>query len=397
MSRAARIAAAFAAALAIGLSACGARSGDSTTSGTATTTQATETVAAPQAPRAVQGYPAIATKNTTRVATDSDVDTAAAVARIVFPGGGEGQIPSAVTLADAGDWRAALAGAVLMAPPLRAPLLYTQDGEIPAATRDALAALRPQGAARAGGAQAIRLGTAAGPSGLRVTSLAGADPYTLARNIDDYRSRVAGRPSAAVVVVPADSPSFAMPAAAWAAKSGDPVLFTARDRLPEQTAQAISSHGRPRIYLLGTTKVVTAAVEGALSKLGTVTRIAESDAPRTAVAFARFQDGPFGWGIVDPGHGFVFANPGRPGDAGAAAPLSASGMYGPLLLTAPGGSLPASVADYLLDVRPGYSSDPVRGVYNHAWIVGDPRAVGVAAQATIDGLLEIAPVKAKAP
>ena len=81
----------------------------------------------------------------------------------------------------------------------------------------------------------------------------------------------------------------------------------------------------------------------------------------------------------------------------AAAPLSASGTYGPLLLTAPGGSLPRSVANYLLDVKPGYSSDPVRGVYNHGWIVGDTRTVGVAAQATIDGLLEIAPVPAKKP
>lgn len=383
-----------AAVLTVALGACGReRGGDVTTS--------TVTVGGPQADApvvaATGGYPATATKNTTRVATASPIDTAAAVARIVFPGGGEGQLPDAVVLADAGDWRAALAGAVLMAPPLRAPLLYTENGEIPDATADALKALRPQGAERANGAQAIRLGPAAGPSGLRVTSLPGADPYTLARSIDDYRSRVAGRPSASVVVVPADAQQYAMPAAAWAAKSGDPVLFTARDRLPGPTAAAIRAHGRPRIYLLGPPSVASPAVEGALSKLGTVTRIAEADAPSTAVAFARFQDGAFGWGIVDPGHGFVFANPGRPGDAGAAAPLSASGMYGPLLITSPGGALPRSVAEYLLDVRPGYSSDPVRGVYNHGWIVGDPRAVGVAAQATIDGLLEIAPVKARKP
>ena len=380
--------------LALGLGACGRdRGGDQATR---TVTVSGGQTSAP-APQAVSGYPASATKNTTRVATTSPVDTAAAVARIVFPGGGSGQLPDAVALADAGDWRAALAGAVLMAPPLRAPLLYTENGEIPEATADALKALRPQGSARANGAQAIRLGPAAGPSGLRVTALPGADPYTLARSIDDYRSRVAGRPSASVMVVPADAQQYAMPAAAWAAKSGDPVLFTARDRLPDPTAAAIRAHGRPRIYLLGPASVVSPAVEGALSKLGTVTRIAEADAPSTAVAFARFQDGAFGWGITDPGHGFVFANPGRPGDAGAAAPLSASGTYGPLLITAPGGALPRSVADYLLDVRPGYSSDPVRGVYNHGWIVGDPRAVGVAAQATIDGLLEIAPVNTRKP
>jgi len=97
--------------------------------------------------------------------------------------------------------------------------------------------------------------------------------------------------------------------------------------------------------------------------------------------------------VVDPGHGLVFASPARPADAGAAAPLSASGTYGPLLLTDAGGGLPRSVASYLLDIRPGYSSDPVRGVYNHGWIVGDPAAVSVDTQATIDGLLEIAPVK----
>ena len=387
--------------LAAGLAACG---GDDTTTTTssattaATTATSTPAAVAPSAQSApAAGYPAAATKNTTRVDTPGPVDTAAAVSRIVFPGGGKGQLPDAVVLADADDWRGALAGAVLMAPPLRAPLLYTDNGEIPAATADALAALKPAGSARANNAQAIRLGTAAGPSGLRVTSLAGADPYTLAQSIDDYRSRVAGRPSAAVMVVPADRPEYAMPAAAYAAKSGNPVLFTARDTLPAPTRAAITAHGRPHIYVLGPASAVSAAVEAQLSQLGTVTRIAEADAPRTAISFARFKDGAFGWGIVDPGHGFVFATPARPGDAGAAAPLSASGTYGPLLLTSPGGALPRSVADYLLDVKPGYSTDPVRGVYNHGWIVGDAQAVDVGAQATIDGLLEIAPVPAKSP
>lgn len=379
------------AAFALALTGCG--SGEEEPDATTGTATATATATAGQGETPAPAVRSDATKNTTRVPSATTIETAAAVARIVFPGGGEGQTPGAVALADAGDWRAALAGSVLMAPPLRAPLLYTEGGELPQATADALAALRPQGAPRANGAQAIRLGAAAGPPGLRVASLAGADPYTLAKNVADYRSRVAGRHSAAVVVVPADAPEYAMPAAAWAAKSGDPVLFTERDRLPQPTAEAIRAHGRPRIYLLGPESTASAAVESALSRLGTVTRIAEGDAQRTAVAFARFRDGQFGWGVVDPGHGFVFATPARPGDAGAAAPLSASGKYGPLLLTSAGGRLPAPVSEYLLDVRPGYSSDPVRGVYNHAWIVGDQRAVGVAAQVTIDGLLEIAPVR----
>ena len=47
---------------------------------------------------------------------------------------------------------------------------------------------------------------------------------------------------------------------------------------------------------------------------------------------------------------------------------------------------------YLLDIQPGYTKDPVRGVYNHGWIVGDESAVSVAAQSQIDRLLEISPV-----
>ena len=49
--------------------------------------------------------------------------------------------------------------------------------------------------------------------------------------------------------------------------------------------------------------------------------------------------------------------------------------------------------EYLRDVRPGYSSDPVRGVYNRGWMIGNTDAVPAATQAEIDGLLEIKPVR----
>ena len=59
-----------------------------------------------------------------------------------------------------------------------------------------------------------------------------------------------------------------------------------------------------------------------------------------------------------------------------------------LLLTA-GNALPAPLQDYLLDIQPGYDQDPVRGVYNHGWIIGDEAAVSVDVQARIDQLLAI--------
>ena len=340
-------------------------------------------------------YPALATKNTTRVASADPVITAAAVARAVYPGGATNPKPQAIALADAGDWRAALAGAVLMAPPVRAPLLFTKGGEVPSVTRTALDALAPTGVATTDRPQAFRLGIAGSPAGLRSQAVAGNDAATLAANVDALRTQLAGRPSPSVVIVSADDPAFAMPAAAWAAKSGDPVLFVTHAGVPDATRQAITLHGRPRIYLLGPTKVITQATERQLEQFGGVTRIDAPTPAASAVRFARFSDGAFGWGIVDPGHGLVVASPARPADAGAAAPLSASGMYGPLLVSDAGGGLPKALSDYLLDIRSGYSSDPVRGVYNRAWIVGDSAAVSVTTQATIDGLLEIAPVSNK--
>ena len=353
--------------------------------------------AARDAPAATLAFPVLATKNTTRVASADPVVTAAAVARAVYPGGATVGAPPAVAIADRRDWRGALAGAVLMAPPTRAPLLYSDGGELPPVTRSALGALRPSGAGGARGPQAFRLGTGASPPGLRTRAVPGNDAATLAANIDALRTELAGRASPSVVVVSAGAPSYAMAAAAWAAKSGDPVLFVTRNGVPAPTVRALAAHGRPRIYVLGPATVVSPAVTRRLQQLGTVSRIGGPTAASTAVAFARYADGRFGWGVIDPGHGFAVATPARPGDAGAAAPLSASGMYGPLLLTDRDGALPRAVREFLLDVRPGYSSDPVRGVYNRAWIVGDARAVTPATQATIDGLLEIEPVSDRPP
>ena len=62
------------------------------------------------------------------------------------------------------------------------------------------------------------------------------------------------------------------------------------------------------------------------------------------------------------------------------------------LLLDKAGEVPKRVEQQLLDIQPGYSRDPVRGVYNHGWIIGDDDAISVATQAEIDALLEIVPV-----
>jgi hypothetical protein len=187
-----------------------------------------------------------------------------------------------------------------------------------------------------------------------------------------------------------------MPAAAWAAKAGDPVLFVHRNAIPAATRAALQAHKRPKIYVLGPPETISDSVVTALGRHGRVTRVGTGDAVRSSIDFARFLDGAFGWGVIDPGHGIVFARADRPLDAVAAAPLSASGTYGPLVLVSSAERLDTPVSEYLLDIQPGYTKDPVRGVYNHGWIVGDGEAISVGVQSQIDSLLEISPVKQRA-
>jgi hypothetical protein len=335
------------------------------------------------------GFPALATKNTTRVGGADPVADAAAVAQAVFPGAH----PRAVTLVDSGDWRAGIAASALFAQPVGAPILFSDGPSLPAASSDALKTLAPTGSKAAGGAQIIRVGDVATAGGLKTTDIKGANPFALGRAIDAFLAAASGRSSDRVIVVSADKAAYAMPAAGYAAKSGVPILFVTHDTLPPDTRVALTAHRQPKIYLLGPTSVIGAKVQTALSKLGKVTRIGGADPVQNAIAFARFADGSFGWGVVDPGHGLVFTGAGAdPLTAAAAAPLSASGSYGPLLLDNDPQSLDKPLGDYLLDIQPGYQKDPVRGVYNHGWIVGDESVMSVGVQSQIDRLLEISPV-----
>jgi hypothetical protein len=339
------------------------------------------------------GFPGFATKNTTRVGGADPVADAAGVAQAIYTARSRDTRPSAVTLVDGKDWRSAISAAQLMSRPLRAPLLLSDGDKLPDATQSALDALGPTGAEKAGKAQVIRVGKTATPKGLRSSDLEGADAAELAEAIDRLHTAAAGTPTRAVLVAPSGAPEFAMPAAGWAAKAGDPVLWADRDRIPPATKAAITAHRRPRIYVLGPPSAISDKVLQDLGELGTARRVSGREPVANAIAFARFTDGRFGWNAVDPGHGLVFASTKRPADAAAAAALSGSGTYGPLLVVSEANALPRALQDYLLDIQPGYDADPVRGVYNHGWIMGDESSISVDVQSRIDALLEIQPVQ----
>lgn len=372
-------------------------------------TAQTPTGAAATKPPAELGYPSFATSNTTRVGGPTPASSAAGVALATYPSAEADQRPAAVTVADAADWQGAIAASVLMAAPLGppagvpkaavsgapggAPLLISEADGVPEPTAQALDSLDPQGSGATGGVQAFAIGEAAVPAGLKVRRVAARGPAATAAAIEELRERLFGGPPKHLVVAPAGEPGFAMPAAAWAARSGDPVLFTGPRTLAAPTAAVLKRRPHLPIYVLGPSSAISSSVFRQIAAIDSrVRRVSGEDPVANAIALARYRDGDFGWNVNDPGHGFVVARSDSPLDAAAAAPLSASGTWGPLLLTESAATLPAALRGYLLDVKPGYTTDPTRAFYNHVWLIGDEEAIDLRQQAQIDALAELAKI-----
>ena len=353
-----------------------------------------EGIEAPEDP-ADLGFPAFATRNTTRVAGPDPAADAAGVALATFPAGGVVKGPSAVSLVDSEDWAAGIAASALVAEPIGAPVLLTSDGELGKLAASAVESLSPQGGSASGGAQVFQIGEAGEAGGLDTRALKGGNTAELAVKVLELREKLTGEPPEHLLITTSDDPEFAMPAAAWAARSGDPVLFAQADSVPSPTLEAIKRLKDVPIYILGPEKAISRAAEKQIAgatQSKVVRAAAEDDPIANAVAFARFTDGTFGWNINDPGHGFVIANTARPADAGAAAALSGTGKWGPLLLTDDAKAPPPALEGYLLDLKPGYENDPTRALYNHIWIIGDEASLSVDAQVEIDEIAEVAQV-----
>src|SRR3954452_4139407 len=388
-----------AATLALGISGCsigGAESSSDSGGGSGIAGPA-PTASQPQAGEKL-GFPAVATRNTIRVGGGDGVADLAGVAAAVFPATAEQDRPHAVALVDKDDWQGAIAASVLNAQPLGAPLLASDGGSLPAATSDALARLKPRGADLARDAQVIRVGSKPpAPSGLKSGRIAAADPYKQAAAIDRFFTAIRGKPSPHVIVASGEQAPYAMPAAAWAARSGDSVLYTQQNRVPTATMQAIAAHAKPDIYVLGPESVISTRVENQLKRLGTVRRVAGPTAIANAVALARYSRRGFGWGVTVPGYNFSLASTARPLDAAAAATLATNGVFAPMLLTNSGAALPSDVSGYLLDVQPGYQKDPSSGVYNRVWILGDTKTVSLPAQGRLDQITRLLSVEGQSP
>jgi hypothetical protein len=347
------------------------------------------------------GFPSSATRNTVRVGGGDPASDAAGVAGALYPATGDSDRPTAVVLVDQDDWVTGIAASVLSGRPIGAPILLTDGKDLPPVTEDVLNRLKPKGSDLSKDAQVIRIGAdTARPNGFKTALIEGDNPFEAARAIDRFFSAARASPSNDVVLYSADRGEFAMPAAAWAARSGDAVLPVRRNGIPAPIVKALREHERPNVFVLGPESVISKKVLDQLKKrklARAVNRIEGATPVENAIAFTRYEKGDFGWGVVVPGYNFTVASSTRPSDAAASAALGTRGVFAPLLLSDDAEELPPKLEEYLLSVQPGYEDNPGQAVYNRAWVIGDDKAISVRQQAQIDQLTELVPVQANAP
>jgi hypothetical protein len=342
------------------------------------------------------GFPFIATRNTTRVAGSDPVADAAGVASALFPATDEETQPPAIVLVDKDDWQGIVAASVLVSAPMRAPILLSDGDELPAVTAETIDRLKPKGASLARGAETILIGDRPPPPpNTKSAVIKGTDPYDTAVAIDRFSAVARGKPSPNVIIASGEKPEYAMPAAAWGARSGDAILFVKQNEIPEQTRSALEQHEKPRIFVLGPESVISSDVEKELGDLGRVERVGAEGPVENAIAFAGYNKGDFGWGPIAPGGNYTVASSTRPGDAAGAAGLGANGIFAPLLLTDAPRPLPRALENFFLDVQPGYyaDTDPRDSVFNRVWILGGTDAIAADVQARLDTLVSLVPIE----
>lgn len=342
------------------------------------------------------GYPVVATRNTTRINGSDPVDISLAAALAAYPTTGPGTPPAAVSIVADDDWQAGIVASSFSTPPIGAPILLAPSGTLSEEGLSVIDQLEPNGSPTTGGNEVFTFGRVAPPADFKVRQVKGSDPATLAVRAAELRARLDGGPPDAFVVVSSEKPEFSTPAATWAARSGDVILFSETQEVPKATLEFLrrKENADVPVFVIGPPEAVSAKAVEQLDKVAEgVERVSAGEPAANSVELVRFSSGLFGWNLNDPGHSYTVARADRPMDAIAATALSTGGKWPALLLTESSGELPEAVLNYLLDVKPGYDTDPTRALYNHVWIIGDESLIDVDQQAVIDDAAELTPVE----
>ena len=253
--------------------------------------------------------------------------------------------------------------------------------------------MHPSGAAALGGAQVIRVGSSASaPGGLRSFTLPPC-PAAAAAAVEALLVRARGSEPHEVIVVPTFAPYAQL--APWPGSPPRPEPRSCsrpRRGVPRATADVLEHLGHPSIYVIGEGQLHhprAGTAPSAKSRRSTAPpRSAAKTVPRPATR-SRSPASPTAasaGGSKNPAT-VSFANAARPLDAPGRGTAVGERHTGRCCCSKPAPD-PGPLAAYLADIQPAYTSapafQPVHGVYNHGWLIGDEHMITPVIQAEID-------------
>lgn len=365
--------------LVLGLSACGGDGGSAATPAT---------LNPPVDPRSQLEWG----ERAARIGGISAADVAAGAAMAAYPPDG-GERPSSWFLVRDDRWTDAVIAAQFATKPINAGLGVIDKDHLPTATVDLLRRVTASGYPKGKGLKAAVLGKAGTDvflglkeRKLKATQLKARTPFALAEKLVPFHGGGARKYSTSIVIASAEERSYALPAAAWSAYSGDTLVLVEGDAVPAAARSVIAQREkltlvRPTMYVIGPEDVISDAVVEELAAYGEVKRVAGDSAVETAIELARYRDPEtlFGWGLRRAPANVSLVNEKEWGDAIGAFTFAAKGPQAPLLLTDSSERLPAPLVRYLEELR---GSPPSRG-----FVFGDRQSIGSAAFRQFDEAL----------
>ena len=160
------------------------------------------------------------------------------------------------------------------------------------------------------------------------------------------------------------------------------------------TLEAIKKMKGINIYIIGSTKTVSKAVENYLSNLDNVKNLERIDGETPydiAVNFAKYKDPKteFGWNRnYKDGHAFTFGNLNYPMEIIAGVLFAHMGKHTPPLLIRKD-TIPSVVEKYIKSVKPMPPKDMPKPPFMHVFILGSTKNVSYEAQISIEDILSI--------
>ncbi|WP_269849974.1 hypothetical protein [Methanosarcina horonobensis] len=195
------------------------------------------------------------------------------------------------------------------------------------------------------------------------------------------------------MIVSAEEPAYALPAAYAAAYFRVPVVPVEEGSVP-QSLQTLLENGEEKTFFVAAPEsLLSDRFLEELEAFGEVNRVADENIYLHALVWARSRWGDFGWGIDEDFHfdayyNFALANPETPEFAAAGLPIAYQSNYGPLLYTE-SEDLNDEVDQYFWRLSPDYFAFPSDGPFMNVRVVGGPESVSYNTQARADLALEV--------